>query len=178
MMAANSPLTPQRRSLRRRLNRCPDPTTLTASPFDRRSSAFSRLLRCDRQLEPVDVTVRPIGMIARPAVVAAVLGVGMLASACVDAHSTRALADGTAGAASPCPSAFALSLVSDRGGEATPVAAADWFAKHGGVSVPVGGWHETTRSNRVAMVASSGSTLHVVEGSDHKWQVDSGHNCG
>jgi hypothetical protein len=39
----------------------------------------------------------------------------------------------------PSGSAFALSLVSDRDGQPTPVAAAAWFARHGGVAgVPAG----------------------------------------
>jgi hypothetical protein len=111
-------------------------------------------------------------------VVAMAVGLGALGSACGGAPSTAASAGDAAAAPSTCPSTFALSLVSDRGGQATPVAAAAWFARHGAVSVPVAGWHEVSHSNGAAVVASSQSTLHVVEGSDHTWQVDSGHDCG
>jgi hypothetical protein len=75
-------------------------------------------------------------------------------------------------------SAFALSLVSDRGGQPTPVAAAAWFARHGGVAgVPARGWREVGRHGRGATVLSGPIVLHVVQGPDRTWQVDSGNWC-
>jgi hypothetical protein len=121
--------------------------------------------------------VRPIRVIGRSAVVAVTIGLGVLASAC-GGDSTASSAGRAVATTRPCPSAFALSLVSDRGAEATPIAAAVWFAKHGSVPVPVSGWHVVSRSSGVAVVAASASTLHVVEGTDQTWQVDSGHPCG
>ncbi len=77
-----------------------------------------------------------------------------------------------------CHAHFALSLVSGRNGERSPVAAANWFAAHGAVSVPASGWLVVRRSPTTAALAASHSTLHVVRGSDRTWQVDAGHNCG
>lgn len=78
-----------------------------------------------------------------------------------------------------CPSGFELSLVSDRGGQATPLAAAQWFAAHGGVrAVPVSGWRVTDISPGGATVRAGRSMVHVVQGSDRTWQVDSGRDCG
>ena len=77
-----------------------------------------------------------------------------------------------------CHASFAVSLVSDRGGEGSPVAAATWFAAHGAASVPATGWRVVERSPESAELAASHSTLHVVRGSDRTWQVDAGHNCG
>jgi len=75
-------------------------------------------------------------------------------------------------------SAFALSLVSERGGQPTPVAAAAWFARHGDVAgVPDRGWREAGRHRRGAAVRSGQVTLHVVQGPDRTWQVDSGSWC-
>lgn len=87
----------------------------------------------------------------------------------------------TSEAATSCSSGsgFALSLVSDRGGQATPIAAAYWFARHGGVpGIPKTGWHQSSRAGETAEVASGGVRLHVIEGPDHTWQVDSGESCG
>jgi hypothetical protein len=75
-------------------------------------------------------------------------------------------------------SGFALSLVSDRGGQPTPVRAAEWFARHGGVSgIPAGGWREIRREGSGAVVASGPVTVHAVQGPDRTWQVDSGERC-
>jgi hypothetical protein len=74
-------------------------------------------------------------------------------------------ASGTPGCASG--SGFALSLVSDRGGQPTPVRAAQWFAMHGGVpDIPAGGWREIRREDGSALVASGPVTVHVIEGPD------------
>jgi hypothetical protein len=124
------------------------------------------------------VTVRPIGVSGEAAILAMALGIGLFASGCSGADSTDASADRAAGTPSPCPSRFAVSVVSDRGGEATPIAGAVWFARHGVGSVPVSGWREISQSSGAAVVASSASTLHVTEGPDHTWQVDSGQSCG
>jgi hypothetical protein len=67
-------------------------------------------------------------------------------------------------AASSCAarSGFALSLVSDRGGQPTPAAAAAWLARHGGVpGIPDAGWRETGRDSSGATVRSGPVTLHV-----------------
>jgi preprotein translocase subunit SecD len=80
---------------------------------------------------------------------------------------------------SPCSTSFELSLVSDRNGQPTPEKAAAWFASHGGIgNVPGRGWHVTSSSAGTATVQSGNSTLHVIQGPDRTWQVDSGHNCG
>lgn len=70
---------------------------------------------------------------------------------------------------------FALSAVSDTGGQSSPVAAAKWFAVHGGVAdVPRAGWQETGRDQNGATVKSGGQTLHTMQGPDGTWQVDAG----
>lgn len=75
-------------------------------------------------------------------------------------------------------SGFALSLVSDRGGQPTPVAAAEWFTGHGGVAgLPQSGWREDGQDETGATVRSGAVTLHVVRGPDQTWQVDSGSQC-
>jgi hypothetical protein len=107
----------------------------------------------------------------------------LAASACGSgsAHPAAAQAPATAATARPaCASgpAFALSLVSDRGGQPTPVAAAAWFARHGGVAgVPARGWRQASRQGRDATVRSGLVTLHAVQGPDRTWQVDSGSWC-
>jgi hypothetical protein len=80
----------------------------------------------------------------------------------------------------PCAegSGFAVSLVSDRGGRPTPTAAAVWFARHGAVAgVPFGGWREVSRNGGGRTVESGSFTLHVIQGPDRTWQVDSGSRC-
>jgi hypothetical protein len=75
-------------------------------------------------------------------------------------------------------SGFELSLVRDRGGRPTPVAAADWFARHGGIrGIPQGGWRLTNQNRGGATLISHQTVLHVVKGSDGTWQVDSGYTC-
>lgn len=73
---------------------------------------------------------------------------------------------------------FELSLVSDTGGQASPVAAATWFASHGGVDgMPSEGWQITGRSYGEATLAAARSRVHAVRGPDGTWQVDSGGTC-
>ena len=81
------------------------------------------------------------------------------------------------GSPSPSPtcSGFALSLASDRGGQPSPIAAAAWFAQHGSVQgIPKIGWQEVRTGVAEATVQSEGVELHVIEGPDQTWQVDSG----
>jgi hypothetical protein len=85
----------------------------------------------------------------------------------------------TASASCHSGSGFALSLVSDRGGQPTPVKAAIWFARHGGVpAIPPAGWQQMSRTGSYATVKSGAVTLHVLQGPDRTWQVDSGERCG
>jgi hypothetical protein len=83
-------------------------------------------------------------------------------------------------AAQPCAkgSGFELSLASDQDGQAGPVAAARWFAQHGGVAgIPAHGWRVTSRSAHAAVVTSGPLVLHAQQGSDGTWQIDSGYHC-
>lgn len=68
--------------------------------------------------------------------------------------------------------------MSDRGGRPSPVQASEWFARHGGVAdVPRSGWH-VDGSDEIGVFTRSGSArLHVVQGPDKTWQVDSGTHC-
>jgi hypothetical protein len=90
-------------------------------------------------------------------------------------------ASATRDSSGSCPirSGFSLSLVSDRGGQPTPVAAAFWFARHGGVpAIPMAGWRQASRSGASALVRSGDVTVHAIEGPDRTWQIDSGERCG
>jgi hypothetical protein len=135
-----------------------------------------------RMREPAAATVRQRSMVLRPAAFGGcILACLLVASACGSSSAQSAApraAPVTAKSACASGSAFALSLVSDRGGQPTPVAAAVWFARHGGVTgVPDRGWREVGRHARGATVRSGPVTLHVVQGPDRKWQVDSGSWC-
>ena len=75
-------------------------------------------------------------------------------------------------------SGFALSLVTDRGGQSNPVAAATRFSKHGHISgIPQSGWRLTGKNRDGATVASGRAVLHAIQGRDRTWQVDSGYSC-
>jgi hypothetical protein len=71
---------------------------------------------------------------------------------------------------------FALSLANGRGGETSPITAAEWFAVHGGVwsDVPTTGWHVVGSPGLTTDVESGSVTLQVLQGSDCTWQVVSG----
>ncbi|MGZ4538817.1 MAG: hypothetical protein ACXVX8_03780 [Blastococcus sp.] len=74
--------------------------------------------------------------------------------------------------------AFSLSLASDHGGQPSPRAAAEWLSGHGGVGdLPRSGWHEDGHDESGVTVRSGDVALHVVQGSDGTWQVDSGSWC-
>ena len=138
--------------------------------------------------EPAAAPVRQITMASHRAVSGGwILACLLAALACGSgsAHPAAApaaqAAPATAAAARPAcasGSAFALSLVSGRGGQPTPVAAAAWFARHGGVAgVPARGWRQASRQGRDATVRSGPVILHAVQGPDRTWQVDSGSWC-
>lgn len=78
----------------------------------------------------------------------------------------------------PCSQyrAFSLSLAKDTGGEVSPIAAAQWFATHGGVwtDIPTTGWSVIDSSESSTSVQSGSFTLDVWQGSDGTWQVASG----
>ena len=78
----------------------------------------------------------------------------------------------------PCSQhrAFSLSLVKDTGGETSPIAAAQWFATHGGVwsDIPTTGWSVTGSLGLSTSVQSGSFTLEVLHGPDGTWQVASG----
>lgn len=135
-----------------------------------------------RMREPAAAAVRQRSMVLHPAafggcILACLLAVSACGSSSAQSAATLVTA-ATARSACASGSAFALSLVSDRGGQPAPVAAAVWFARHGGVAgVPDRGWREAGRHGRGATVRSGPVTLHVVQGPDRTWQVDSGSWC-
>ncbi|PPK90880.1 hypothetical protein CLV92_12110 [Kineococcus xinjiangensis] len=70
---------------------------------------------------------------------------------------------------------FAVSLVSDRGGKPSPVEAAEHLVRHRSVvSGLTGAWEEIERSDAAASVRQGRTVLHVVQGPEGTWQVDSG----
>src|SRR5450755_1391607 len=94
------------------------------------------------------------------------------------AAQTAPVAQVAAGSSCASRSGFELSLVSDRGGQPAPVAAALWFARHGGVpGIPAAGWRQVSRHGGGATVESGPVTLHVIQGPDRTWLVDSGSRC-
>jgi hypothetical protein len=135
-----------------------------------------------RMREPAAAAVRQTSMALHPAAFGGCIVACLLAASAGGSGSAQSAAVPViaAPASSACSSgsAFALSLVSDRGGQPTPVAAAAWFARRGGVpGVPAQGWRETGRQGGGAAVRSGPVTLHVVQGADRTWQVDSGSWC-
>lgn len=77
---------------------------------------------------------------------------------------------------------FALSLVKDSGGSATPEAAAVWFEEHGGVpGYGTAGtqWTRQPDDQGVKLTSTDGSVwLHVWKLTDDTWAVDAGGRCG
>ena len=135
-----------------------------------------------RMRERAAAAVRQTSMALHPAAFGGCIVACLLAASACGSGSAQSAAVPViaAPASSACSSgsAFALSLVSDRGGQPTPVAAAAWFARHGGVAgVPVRGWREAGRHGRGATVRSGPVSLHAVQGPDRTWQVDSGSWC-
>jgi len=138
-----------------------------------------------RMREPAPEAVRQRSMVLHPAAFGGcILACLLAASACGSSSAQSAAARMapvtavTARSACASGSAFALSLVSNRGGQPTPVAAAAWFARHTSVAgVPDRGWREASHHSRGATVRSGPVTLHVVQGPDRTWQVDSGSWC-
>ena len=117
---------------------------------------------------------------AAPAGLAAVCLVTLAGCGSASATGAPAHSPSSSAAAQPCAkgSGFELSLASDRGGQPGPVAAALWFARHGGVAdVPAHSWRVTSRSAHAAVVTSGSLVLHAQQGSDGTWQIDSGYRC-
>jgi len=87
-------------------------------------------------------------------------------------------ATGPSVSSSPCAHArtFSLSLAHDTGGQASAIAAAQWFTTHGSVwpDLPGTGWSVVGSSESSTSVRSGSFTLDVVQGSDGTWQVDGG----
>jgi len=93
----------------------------------------------------------------------------------VAAASGAVVTSGASSSPFPTCSGFALSLASGRGGQSSPINAAVWFAQHGAVQgIPEGGWKEVSAGSAEATVQSGGVRLHVIQGPDQTWQVDSG----
>jgi hypothetical protein len=58
------------------------------------------------------------------------------------------------------------------------VAAAEWFAANGGTGgIPSSGWSPDGEDETGVLVRSGDAVLHVVQGPDATWQVDSGQVC-
>ena len=80
-------------------------------------------------------------------------------------------------------SAFELDLVPGYEGQASPVKAAEWFARHSGLwkigvrNIPTGDWREANHDSQGVTVYSGNTVLHVVQASNAMWRVDSGKRC-
>jgi hypothetical protein len=110
------------------------------------------------------------------AVLAVVAGMGGIAlSGCSSGPTPHATLRCQSGG-----SRFSLDLVSSTGGSPTPEAAAVATAQRGAgdLRLPVGGWVVVDRSAGSALVRSDDYQLHVTQGTDGTWQVDSGLRCG
>src|SRR5689334_25238935 len=136
-----------------------------------------------RMREPAAAAVRQRSMVLHPAafggcILACLLAVSACGSSSAQQSAATPVTAATARSACASGSAFALSLVSDRGGQPAPVAAAAWFARHGSVTgVPDRNWREAGRHDHGATVRSGPITLHVVQGPDRTWQVAGGSWC-
>ncbi len=122
------------------------------------------------------IASRSFAGIARAVITA---GVALTVAGCGASGDGRVVTD-SARAQARCRhgAGFELSLASDTGGQPTPVAAATWFAAHGGIqSLPRQGWRVVDRNKDGATLRAGSSTLHVVQGGDATWQVDSGTRC-
>ena len=112
-------------------------------------------------------------MMSRPATTLAAVATLLALGACGDSVATA-----TPSTAPPTPTCdgFALALVSDRGGAPSPIEAVRDFLHGGGVSIPLptSGW---TADPGGSTVRSGTATLHVLQGPDGTWQVDSGQRC-
>jgi hypothetical protein len=161
----------------------------TGQPVVGSERACRRVLRqaVPRAAEPTGAPLRPRSMrlchaVASGCILAVVMATGACGSRSAGGDQ-RPAADATfpaSAATQACGSGsgFALSLVSDRGGQPTPVRAAQWLAQHGAVpGIPHAGWREISRHDGNALVASGPVTLHVIQGPDRTWQVDSGERC-
>jgi hypothetical protein len=71
---------------------------------------------------------------------------------------------------------FELDLRSGTGGQPTPEDAAA-HARVPGFALPKSGWQVVSREGGEASLRSDGYQVHVVEGPDKTWQVDSGGRC-
>lgn len=75
-------------------------------------------------------------------------------------------------------SGFALELAPHVTGQPSPVAAATWFAEHGGVAnLPESGWRAAGNDELGVTVRSGPVTLHLVRLPDGTWYPDSGQWC-
>lgn len=80
----------------------------------------------------------------------------------------------------PTCQGFALSLASDRGGQPTPIEAVRHFLRNGAppAGLPTSGWTAQPGEPTGSTTLRSGdATLHVMQGPDGTWQVDSGQSC-
>lgn len=165
---------------------CPGDCRCAAGPLPGRHLAMALLARPDiRRREPGGARTRRSGVkfpaVAFVGVLVPLLAVPACGSATSrDAESPVTAAASSAPVASHCApgTGFALSLVSNRHGQRTPLAAAIWFAAHGTVpAIPHEGWRVTSRSDPGATVESGSVTLHAIQGPDKTWQVDGGERC-
>jgi len=125
--------------------------------------------------------MRPSRAVAVGCILAAIITAGACGSRSRDGELSPAAGASSASAttrACTSGSGFELSLASDRGGQTTPVRAAQWLAGHGGVpGIPDKGWREVSRNGHNALVISGSVTLYVIQGADLTWQVASGERC-
>ena len=119
--------------------------------------------------------------LAAALVLTAVTACGNGTTASVTADRTTEPSSTSTSTSTPTPtcssrSGFELSLVSDRGGQRSPVLASEWFATHDQTvaTVPRIGWHEDGTDTTGTFTRSGQVRLHVIEGPDKTWQVDSG----
>ncbi|WP_460466878.1 hypothetical protein [Calidifontibacter terrae] len=71
---------------------------------------------------------------------------------------------------------FFYSLIEGHG-QPTPVAAAEWTARHGQIRLPTTGWTVANSDHDGVNVRSGRSTVHAVRFADKTWAVDSGRLC-
>jgi hypothetical protein len=123
--------------------------------------------------------MRLSGMRLHQLALAGCLAFCLLTAAACGSNAVKAVAARQTATSCAAGSGFGLSLAAGVRGRPTPVAAAVWFARHGGgfAGMPAQGWREVSRTGRGATVSSGPVTLHVFQGPDRTWRVDSGYRC-
>ena len=105
----------------------------------------------------------------------ACLTLGLLAGCGASRDVIIDYAPAPAATCSPVGTVVNIDYATSEGGAATPVLAAERFARHGGVQdlvPPVNGWTVRSSQGRQAVVGNGNWQLSAQQGSDRGWLID------